>query len=46
MREDSKIDNLNYLIGPKLYEANWSDLASQGHLATVQCAEVWCKTCF
>ena len=36
MREDEKIDNLNYLIGPKLYEANWMDLARQGHIATVQ----------
>jgi len=36
VREDEKIDNLNYLIGPKLYEANWMDLARQGHIATVQ----------
>lgn len=43
VREDEKIDSLNYLIGPKLYEANWSDLAKQGHLATVQCSEVWCR---
>ncbi len=42
VREDDKIDDLNFLIGPKLYEANWLDLASQGHIATVQCAEVWC----
>jgi len=26
VREDDKIDDLNYLIGPKLYEANWLDL--------------------
>lgn len=42
VREDDKIDDLNFLIGPKLYEANWLDLAKQGHIANVQCAEVWC----
>lgn len=42
VREDDKIGDLNYLIGPKLYEANWMDLAKNGHIATVQCAEVWC----
>lgn len=26
VREDNKIDDLNFLIGPKLYEANWLDL--------------------
>lgn len=26
VREDNKINNLHYLIGPKLYEANWIDL--------------------
>ncbi|KAJ2157792.1 DNA repair helicase RAD25 [Coemansia sp. RSA 552] len=43
VREDNKIDDLNFLIGPKLYEANWMDLAKKGHIATVQCAEVWCE---
>lgn len=43
MREDEKIDELNFLVGPKLYEANWMDLAAKGHIATVQCAEVWCS---
>lgn len=42
VREDDKIDDLNFLIGPKLYEANWLDLSRQGHIANVQCAEVWC----
>jgi DNA excision repair protein ERCC-3 len=28
--------------GPKLYEANWLDLTKAGHIANVQCAEVWC----
>ena len=26
VREDEKISDLNFLIGPKLYEANWLDL--------------------
>ena len=42
LREDDKITDLNFLIGPKLYEANWMELADQGHIAKVQCAEVWC----
>ncbi|OLL26380.1 DNA repair helicase RAD25 [Neolecta irregularis DAH-3] len=42
VREDEKITDLNFLIGPKLYEANWMDLAQKGHIANVQCAEVWC----
>ncbi|KAL8901774.1 MAG: hypothetical protein Q9207_005032 [Kuettlingeria erythrocarpa] len=42
LREDEKITDLNYIIGPKLYEANWMELADQGHIAKVQCAEVWC----
>lgn len=42
VREDDKIADLNFLIGPKLYEANWLDLSRQGHIANVQCSEVWC----
>ncbi|KAI9822587.1 MAG: DNA repair helicase RAD25 [Pycnora praestabilis] len=42
LREDDKIKDLNFLIGPKLYEANWMELATAGHIAKVQCAEVWC----
>ncbi|KAF1813735.1 putative TFIIH complex helicase Ssl2 [Eremomyces bilateralis CBS 781.70] len=42
LREDDKIEHLNFLIGPKLYEANWQELSEQGHIARVQCAEVWC----
>ncbi|KAF2405274.1 DNA repair helicase rad25 [Trichodelitschia bisporula] len=42
LREDDKITELNFLIGPKLYEANWQELSEQGHIAKVQCAEVWC----
>ena len=36
VREDDKIEDLNYTIGPKLYEANWIDLAAKGHIADVQ----------
>lgn len=42
LREDDKIKDLNFLIGPKLYEANWLQLSAEGHIARVQCAEVWC----
>lgn len=42
VREDEKIEDLNFLIGPKLYEADWQDLSAQGHIATVKCTEVWC----
>ena len=42
VREDELISDLNFLIGPKLYEANWLDLTRAGHIANVQCVEVWC----
>ncbi|CAN0841230.1 General transcription and DNA repair factor IIH helicase subunit XPB1 [Linum grandiflorum] len=42
VREDDRIQDLNFLIGPKLYEANWLDLVKGGFIANVQCAEVWC----
>lgn len=40
VREDDKITDLNFLIGPKIYEANWKELEKAGHIAKVQCAEV------
>ena len=40
VREDDKIADLNFLIGPKLYEANWLELSKGGFIAKVQCAEV------
>ncbi|EOB14675.1 DNA repair helicase RAD25 [Nosema bombycis CQ1] len=43
VREDDKIEDLNFLIGPKLYEADWQDLSAQGHIAKVECSEVWCN---
>ncbi|KAJ3615568.1 hypothetical protein Zmor_016318 [Zophobas morio] len=48
VREDEKTTDLNYLIGPKLYEANWLELQNSGYIAKVQCSEVWCpmSPCF
>jgi len=43
VREDNRIKDLNFLIGPKLYEANWLDLQQNNYLARVQCIEVWCE---
>ncbi|KAH9412199.1 rad25-like DNA repair helicase [Ordospora pajunii] len=43
VREDDKIEDLNFLIGPKLYEADWQDLSAKGHIARVSCVEVWCR---
>lgn len=40
VREDDKIQDLHFLIGPKLYEANWLDLVRGGFIANVQCVEV------
>ncbi|KAG1661513.1 General transcription and DNA repair factor IIH helicase subunit XPB [Nymphon striatum] len=40
VREDDKIQDLNFLIGPKLYEANWLELQKNGFIARVQCAEL------
>ena len=41
-RGRAHFSDLNFLIGPKLYEANWLDLTRAGHIANVQCVEVWC----
>jgi DNA excision repair protein ERCC-3 len=43
VREDNLVDDLYFLIGPKLYEANWLDLQRDGHIATVKCIEIWCE---
>lgn len=42
VREDELIQDLSFLIGPKLYEANWMDLTEQGFLARVSCQEIRC----
>jgi DNA excision repair protein ERCC-3 len=43
VHEDNKITDLNYMIGPKLYEANWMDLAAKGHIANIKLFYL-CKT--
>ena len=40
VREDDKIADLRHLIGPKLYEANWTELAREGFLANVKCYDI------
>ncbi|UKK02292.2 DNA repair helicase [Theileria orientalis] len=42
VREDDLIRDLQWLIGPKLYEANWLELQEKGFLAKVICKEIWC----
>ncbi|AFZ79027.1 rad25/xp-B DNA repair helicase, putative [Theileria equi strain WA] len=42
VREDDLIKDLQWLIGPKLYEANWLELQEKGFLAKVICQEIWC----
>ena len=39
--QDNRIETLKWHIGPKLYEANWQDLANGGFLAKIRCVEVW-----
>lgn len=43
VREDELISDLRFLVGPKLYEADWQSLASKGYIANVKCFEVFCK---
>ena len=31
-----------FSLTSQLYEANWLDLTRAGHIANVQCVEVWC----
>lgn len=42
VREDDLIKDLQWLIGPKLYEANWLELQERGYLAKIICKEIWC----
>jgi len=42
VREDERINDLIFLIGPKLYEANWLDLTRNCYIASVMCNEVVC----
>lgn len=43
LREDDKLDNLYFMIGPKLYEENLLDLMSLGHLAKPYIVEILCE---
>lgn len=43
LREDRKVGDIGFLIGPKLFEANWLDLEKSGFLAYAKCAEIYCK---
>jgi len=43
LREDKRLANLEYLIGPKLHEENWKDLENEGFLAKALCIEVRCE---
>jgi DNA excision repair protein ERCC-3 len=42
LREDRKVGDIGFLIGPKLYEANWLDLEKLGFLAMACCTEIFC----
>lgn len=42
VREDERTTDLCFLIGPKIYEANWHELARADHISNVLCFEVWC----
>lgn len=42
-REDNKINDLYYMIGPKLFEENWLNLVEEGCLAKAYCIEIRCK---
>ncbi|KOB87345.1 hypothetical protein PFDG_03504 [Plasmodium falciparum Dd2] len=43
VREDLLIRDLHWIIGPKLYEANWVELQNKGFLAKALCKEIWCS---
>ena len=40
VREDGCEDDVYSLIGPKRYDAPWSDLERQGYIATARCYEI------
>ncbi|EDR23627.1 rad25/xp-B DNA repair helicase, putative [Entamoeba dispar SAW760] len=42
IREDDRIRDLEFMIGPMLYEASWQELAKQGYIANAKCFEVIC----
>ena len=42
LREDDRIERLRFLVGPRLYDADWLPLTHRGYLAPVVCMEVRC----
>ncbi len=42
LREDGRIRDLDDLIGPTLYEADWMELSKLGYIASVDCVNVMC----
>ncbi len=40
VREDGKEDQVFSLVGPKRYDAPWSELAESGYIATAYCHEI------
>ena len=44
VREDDLIQDLHWLIGPKLYEANWQQLQAQKLLKLCQKLSFWCSS--
>jgi DNA excision repair protein ERCC-3 len=42
VREDKRVEDLQFLIGPKLFEGNWLDITMSGHITEVFCFEVRC----
>ena len=40
VREDDRIGDLEFMIGPKLYEAPWQHLQKEGYIANAKCFEV------
>nr|XP_027193931.1 general transcription and DNA repair factor IIH helicase subunit XPB-like [Dermatophagoides pteronyssinus] len=46
VREDNLIDDLQWMIGPKLDEANWQELQKNQYLARAKCSEIWCPMTF
>ncbi len=43
IREDTKIEDLQFYIGPKLFEESWINLTNKGFLAKVQCIDIICE---
>ena len=40
VREDDRIGDLEFMIGPKLYEAPWQNLVKEGYIANAKCFEI------